>query len=122
MKTQSDYELAAEDILNDKVKAIGFDEVLQCLHYDDVEFEMSLALSLVKYSEGQSILLNLITKRFLTNVLEEGLIYAIQSISDEDNNLNKTYEALINKHESQQILIDRALVVYLEEIENRLGV
>ena len=122
MNTQSDYELAAEDILNDKVKAIGFDEVLQCLHYDDVEFEMSLALSLFKYVEGQSVILNLITKRFLANVLEEGLIYAIQSISDEDNNLNKTYEALMNKHKTQQMLIERALVVYETEIENRLGV
>ena len=120
MKTQSDYELAAEDILNDKVKAIGFDEVLQCLNHGDTELDHKLALFLIDTS--LPLIYQQLTVEFMEMVNFEGLINAIHSVTDEDDNLNKTFEELMNTHESQQILIDRALVVYETEIENRLGV
>ena len=122
MASQSDYELAAEDYLNDRVAAIGFDEVLQCLNHGDEGLDMRLAFALLNSRRGQNLFHAADEVIMLQEVYNEGLINAVHMMTSEDDNLNKTYDALINSYESQQILINRALAVYETEIENRLGV
>jgi len=113
---------AAEDLLNDKVKQWKFWEVLQCLNHKNEGLDLQLAEILLVSNRGQALIIELIKDKFLQDVKDQGLSNAIDVLSndDGDDDLNKTFDALINTEESSEILVDRALEVWVDEIRERV--